>query len=37
MPTDLVGMIYKSVDLDKPETVTAAVDKWVTEDLGLTA
>lgn len=37
MPTDLVGMIYKSVDLDKPDTVTTAVRDWITNDLNLTA
>lgn len=35
MPTDLVGMIYKSVDLDDPGTVTSAVSDWVTNDLNL--
>lgn len=35
MPTDLVGRIYKSVDLDDPETVAAAVHIWAAEDLGL--
>jgi hypothetical protein len=37
MPTDLVGMIYTSVDLDDPATVTGAVDDWVTHDLNLAA
>ncbi|WP_018599392.1 hypothetical protein [Mycobacterium sp. 155] len=37
MPTDLVGMIYKAVDLDKPETVTKAVADWVKNDLHLAA
>lgn len=35
MPTDLVGMIYKSVDLDDLATVTSAVKDWVTNDLNL--
>jgi hypothetical protein len=33
MPTDLVGRIYKSVDLDDPATVKAAVSDWVNNDL----
>jgi hypothetical protein len=37
MPTDFVGMIYKSVDLDKPDTVASAVDEWITNDLNLGA
>lgn len=35
MPTDLVGFIYKSVDLDDPDTVRMAVHEWVREDLAL--
>ena len=35
MPTDLVGQIYKSVDLAKPETIGAALHEWAREDLGL--
>jgi len=35
MPTDLVGQIYKAVDLAKPETIGAALHEWVREDLGL--
>lgn len=35
MPTDLVGRIYKSVDLDDPDTVRSAVEDWVTNDLNL--
>ncbi|TNC20074.1 hypothetical protein [Amycolatopsis alkalitolerans] len=35
MPTDLVGFIYKSVDLDNPETVAHAAHEWVREDLAL--
>lgn len=37
MPTDLVGMIYKPVDLDDPTTVSQAVDDWLINDLGLAA
>jgi len=35
MPTDLVGQIYKSVDLDQLDEVIAAAHVWVSEDLGL--
>ncbi len=35
LPTDLVGQIYKSVDLDKVDEVIAAAHTWVSEDLGL--
>lgn len=35
MPTDLVGHIYKSVDLDDPRTITTAVHEWAREDLSL--
>jgi hypothetical protein len=35
MPTDLVGFIYKSVDLDNPVTVSTAVHEWASEDLAL--
>jgi hypothetical protein len=35
MPTDLVGLIYKSVDLDDPATVATAVHEWAREDLAL--
>jgi hypothetical protein len=37
MPTDLVGRIYKSVDLEKPTTVEHAIHDWVRNDLGLGA
>ena len=37
MPTDLVGFIYKSVDLDDPATVTRAVHEWAAQDLALGA
>jgi len=33
MPTDLVGKIYKPVDLDKTASVTAAVQEWIDKDL----
>jgi hypothetical protein len=33
MPTDLVGKIYKSVDLDKPSTVKKALATWIKDDL----
>jgi hypothetical protein len=35
MPTDLVGHIYKSVDLDDPATVTAEIEGWIVNDLRL--
>lgn len=35
MPTDLVGMIYKSIDLDDPASVELAIHKWVRDDLDL--
>lgn len=35
MPTDLVGFIYKSVDLDEPATIAKAVHEWAREDLAL--
>ena len=35
MPTDLVGHIYKSVDLDDPESIASAVREWCENDLGL--
>jgi hypothetical protein len=33
LPTDLVGRIYKEVDLDAPATVTTAVGTWIHDDL----
>ncbi|MBS1895558.1 MAG: hypothetical protein JST59_30020 [Actinobacteria bacterium] len=33
MPTDLVGHIYLSVDLDEPESVAAVLDDWVVGSL----
>lgn len=35
MPTDLVGQIYKSVDLDRHESVADALHVWIRDDLGL--
>jgi hypothetical protein len=35
MPTDLVGHIYLGVDLDDPDTVTAALDDWIESSLHL--
>jgi hypothetical protein len=35
MPTDLVGRIYKSVDLDVPEAVEEALHRWIRDDLAL--
>lgn len=35
LPTDLVGFIYKPIDLDDPATVTAAVHEWARDDLSL--
>ena len=36
LPTDLAGQIYTPVDLDDSSTVVAAVEKWASDDLGLT-
>ena len=33
MPTDLVGKIYKSVDIGDPTTVSDAVKEWIETDL----
>lgn len=35
MPTDFVGMIYKSVDLSAEDTVAAIVRAWLEDDLGV--
>lgn len=35
MPTDLVGQIYKDVDLGNRKTVTEAIHEWLRDDLGL--
>jgi hypothetical protein len=37
MPTDLVGHIYKSVDLADHDAVEAALHRWMRDDLGLPA
>lgn len=35
MPTDFVGMIYKSVNLSAEDTVAAAVRAWIKDDLSI--
>lgn len=35
LPTDLVGQIYKNVDLDKPKTISDALHIWLRDDLNL--
>jgi hypothetical protein len=35
MPIDLVGKIYKSVQMVKPETVEKALHAWIRDDLAL--
>ncbi len=35
MPTDLVGKIYRSVDLDAKQTVADALHTWLRDDLSL--
>jgi hypothetical protein len=35
MPTDFVGMIYKSVDLSEEDTVAAVVRAWIKHDLSI--
>jgi hypothetical protein len=35
MPTDLVGRIYKDIDLGSPATIDIAVHAWLRDDLGL--
>ncbi len=35
MPTDLVGKIYKSVDLGKTKTISDALHLWIRDDLNL--
>ncbi len=37
LPTDLVGRIYKSVDLEDPATVAEALHVWCRDDLNLGA
>jgi hypothetical protein len=33
LPTDFIGMIYKSVDLSAGETVAQVVRAWIKDDL----
>ena len=35
LPIDLVGRIYKSVDLEQPSSVEAALHAWIRDDLNL--
>ena len=35
LPTDLIGMIYKSVDLTKMPTVKKTIASWITDDLNI--
>jgi hypothetical protein len=35
MPTDLVGQIYKSIDLSRPTSVATALHRWIRDDLAL--
>ena len=35
MPTDLVGQIYKRVDMNDPHSIDSAVHAWISADLGL--
>jgi hypothetical protein len=35
LPTDLVGHIYKSVDMKKSKTVADALHAWIRDDLAL--
>ena len=35
LPTDLVGRVFKEVELDKPATVVAALHKWCRDDLNI--
>lgn len=35
MPTDLVGRIYKDVDLAKSQSVASAIHEWLRDDLAL--
>ncbi|MCU1460209.1 MAG: hypothetical protein JWO37_284 [Acidimicrobiales bacterium] len=35
LPTDLVGKIYKTVELDDAETVAAALHRWLRDDLAV--
>jgi hypothetical protein len=35
MPTDLVGKIYKAIELDKPASVATALHGWIRDDLAM--
>jgi hypothetical protein len=35
LPTDFIGQIYKQIDFDDLDTISAAVHLWAAEDLGL--
>ena len=35
LPTDLVGQIFKPVDLDDGDCVVSRVKNWITDDLNL--
>jgi len=35
MPTDLVGLIYKPVDLDRVDHVVSTLESWIVNDLAL--
>jgi len=35
MPTDLVGHIYKGVDLTNADQVSKAIHAWIRDDLNL--
>ena len=37
LPTDLVGRIYKPVDLDDGETVMTALHSWFRDDLAISS
>ena len=37
LPTDLVGKIYKDVDLENPSTVREQVHRWLRDDIGSAA
>jgi hypothetical protein len=37
MPTDLVGQIYRTVDLDDPTTIEQELDAWIRNDLRIAA
>ena len=35
LPTDLVGKIYKSIDLECPDEAASVIHVWLRDDLGL--